>query len=80
MLAIPSDDIDDRMRLAALLRAARERAGVTQADLSKQLGHPQSFVSKYESGERRLEFTEVRWICRALAVPFGEFAQGFDAS
>lgn len=78
MVVPPPDDMDERVRLATLLRAARESAGITQVDLSQQLGQPQSFVSKYETGERRLEFTEVRSICHALNVPFGEFAEGFD--
>ncbi|KHO53304.1 MAG: DNA-binding protein [archaeon GW2011_AR11] len=37
---------------------ARKEAGITQADLAEQLGRPQSFVSKIESGERRIDVVE----------------------
>jgi transcriptional regulator with XRE-family HTH domain len=54
-------------------------AGVRQTELAGRLGEPQSFVSKYEHGERRLTFVEVLRICRALEVNFAEFAQEFEA-
>lgn len=47
------------------LKAIREEAGLRQVDLAKRLGVPQSFVSKYEVGERRLTFVEVLFVCRA---------------
>jgi len=37
------------------LRAAREAAGMTQVDVATALKRPQSFVSKSESGERRID-------------------------
>jgi transcriptional regulator with XRE-family HTH domain len=52
--------------LLALLREAREKAGITQAELSVQLAKPQSYVSKYENGERRLDVIEFLGVCRAL--------------
>jgi len=45
---------------------AREKAKLTQAELAKRLGKPQSFVSKYESGERRLDVIEFLAVCQAL--------------
>lgn len=39
----------------SLLIAAREKTGLTQAEVSAKLGRPQSFVAKYEGGERRLD-------------------------
>ena len=57
---------NDYLAVARLLKEARERAGLTQLDVAKQLGVPQSFVSKYESGERRLDLLEVRRICLVL--------------
>ena len=51
--------------LLHLLRDLRERAGITQADLGKRLGNTQTFVSKLERGERRVEFIE---ICEALGA------------
>jgi transcriptional regulator with XRE-family HTH domain len=50
---------------------ARKAARVTQAALAETLGRPQSFVAKYESGERRLDVAEFVGIARAIgADPF----------
>jgi transcriptional regulator with XRE-family HTH domain len=50
---------------------ARRAARITQAVLAETLGRPQSFVAKYESGERRLDAAEFVGIARALgADPF----------
>ena len=40
------------------LRGARKAAGLTQAQVGDRLGRQQSFVNKYESGERRLDVIE----------------------
>lgn len=45
-------------KLLKELVKARKEAGITQQELSKLLGKPQSFVSKYEQGERRLDVIE----------------------
>ncbi|MGB3535907.1 MAG: helix-turn-helix transcriptional regulator [Microcoleaceae cyanobacterium] len=45
---------------------ARKSAGITQQKLAEKLGKPQSFVSKYERGERRLDIVEFLIIARAL--------------
>lgn len=51
-----------------LLVAARERAGLTQVEVSTRLRRPQSFVAKYEGGERRLDVVELLDVCAALGV------------
>jgi transcriptional regulator with XRE-family HTH domain len=51
-----------------LLRETREDAGLRQKEVAQKLGKPQSFVSKYESGERRLDLLELRDVCLVLAV------------
>lgn len=51
-----------------LLVAARKKAGLSQVEVSEKLGRPQSFVSKYESGERRLDVVEYIQICHALSI------------
>lgn len=56
------------LRLRDWLVAARRADGLTQAQLAERLGRPQSFVSKYERGERRLDFVEVLEIADALRV------------
>lgn len=53
-------------RLCALLRTMRDEAGLTQVQVADRLGEPQSFVSKYESGERRLDVLELAQVAEAL--------------
>jgi len=55
-------------RFRELLVAARKKADLTQAELSSRLNRPQSFVSKYERGERRLDVVEFREVACALGV------------
>lgn len=67
-------------RLQNLLRQLRLNAGLTQVDLAKALGQQQSFVSKYESGERRLDLIELRRICQAVGIDLAELVCRFEAS
>ncbi len=62
-----------QMRFRELLVAARKKADLTQAELSSRLNRPQSFVSKYERGERRLDVLEFREVARGLRVNPIEF-------
>ncbi|MBP2322645.1 transcriptional regulator with XRE-family HTH domain [Kibdelosporangium banguiense] len=55
-------------RLCALLRDLRLEAGLTQVEVAEQLDEPQSFVSKYESAERRLDVVELRHVAEALGT------------
>lgn len=61
-----------------LLREARENLGISQAQLAERLQVTQSFVSKCERGERRLDVVELRAWCIALGVPFPAFVAEFD--
>lgn len=56
-------------RLCALLRELRLEAGLTQVQVAERLDVPQSFVSKYESGERRLDVIELHHVAEAIGVP-----------
>jgi ribosome-binding protein aMBF1 (putative translation factor) len=67
-------------RLQALLRQVRVEGGLRQIDLAKRLGQPQSFISKYESGERRLDLPELREVCKALGISLGDFVRRFEDS
>jgi len=53
-------------QLLRLLVDARKAAGLTQVALAKRLSRPQSFVSKYERGERRLDVVEFAEVAQAL--------------
>ena len=55
-------------QLRRLLVNARQNAGLTQVALAKRLGRPQSFVSKFETGERRLDVIEFLDVARVLGV------------
>lgn len=54
--------------LGELLQAARRAVGCTQAELAHRLGRPQSYVSKYEQGARRLDLLEFLEIAQALQI------------
>jgi transcriptional regulator with XRE-family HTH domain len=53
-------------RMVEILVAVRHEAGIRQRELAKRLGRPQSFVAKYEGGERRIDVVEFIAIARAL--------------
>ena len=49
-----------------VLKTIRVNKGITQLQLANLLGKPQSYISKYESGERRIDIHEFIHICQAL--------------
>lgn len=72
--------VSQQERLQALLRTIRREAGLRQSDLATKLGRPQSFVSKYESGERHLDIFELRQVCLGLGLSLEEFVRTFERS
>lgn len=60
------------IEVVALLRKARERSGLTQRDVARLLGRPQSYVSKVETCERRCDYVELLYLCRAIGVGLDE--------
>lgn len=56
----------DQTAFCELMRAARQKAGLTQHELARRLRKPQSFIAKYEGGERRLDVVEFLGIMRAM--------------
>jgi len=70
--------LTEQARLQELLRQVRVEAGLRQSDLAQNLRQPQSFVSKYETGERRLDILELREVCRAVGITLKEFAKRLD--
>jgi transcriptional regulator with XRE-family HTH domain len=64
--------------LLYLLRDVRVNAGLRQVDMAETLKMPQSYVSKYESGERRLDPLELWAVCRAAGTTLAEFGRRLD--
>jgi transcriptional regulator with XRE-family HTH domain len=65
-------------KLQELLRQVRYEANLRQTELAQKLDEPQSFVSKYENGERRLDILEIREVCMAIGIPLEEFARRLE--
>lgn len=61
-----------------LLVQARKDAGITQVELGKRLGKRQTFVSKFETGERRLDIAEFMIVARAIGTDPYEIIQGAE--
>ena len=59
----------DYQLLLSILRTARKRVGVSQVELAERLGNTQTFVSKCERGERRIDAVELVEFAEALGVP-----------
>ena len=55
------------------LRQARLDAGLTQVEIAAKLGRPQTWVSKCELGERRVDFVELEDWAAACGKPLGYF-------
>jgi transcriptional regulator with XRE-family HTH domain len=55
------------------LKKARQEAGLTQTEVALALGRPQSFLSKCESGERRVDYVELLEFARLYKVPVSFF-------
>ena len=58
-----------------LLKELRLEKNFTQKELADRLGFPQSYVSKYETGERRLDFVETVYVCDALGITIQQFSK-----
>lgn len=55
-------------KAAALVKEARRRAGVTQAELAERLGTPQSVVARWESGQRVPSLASIERVARACGL------------
>lgn len=61
-----------------MIREARLNAGLTQAKLAGKLGKPQSYIAKYETGERRLDVIELLDIIDAIGGDAAKFITDFN--
>ena len=62
-----------------LVKELRLSKRLTQAQVAARLKVPQSYVSKYEMGERRLDFVETVLVCKALGISIEQFARAFSS-
>ena len=69
---------DKYTKFRELLIAIRTNLSLTQSQLAQKLRKPQSFVSKYESGERRLDFIEVLELAECLNFDVGNLADAIE--
>lgn len=71
---------DHYRRFLERLRRAREDAGLTQVEVARALRHHQSWVSKSESGERRLDPVEFHALATLYGMPLDSFFDPAGAS
>jgi transcriptional regulator with XRE-family HTH domain len=62
-----------------VLREAREAAGLSQMQAARKMGRLQSFVSKCESGERRVDIIELRKFCEAYEMSTARFLKKLES-
>ncbi|QNB06022.1 helix-turn-helix transcriptional regulator [Herbaspirillum frisingense] len=62
-----------------MLTNIRLEKGLLQSEVAERLGKPQSFISKYERGERRLDFAEFVEIAKALDIDAAAFVAQYQA-
>lgn len=70
---------DEHRVFRNVLRQFRRSAGLTQTQLAESIGETQSFVSKVERGELRLDLVQLRTICRAIGKELEHFVREFEA-
>lgn len=66
--------------VGGILAAARKRQGLTQVELARRLEKPQSFVSAYEAGQRRVDVLELLRIAGAMGVVPGELFKEIEGA
>ena len=71
---------DEYKTLLLRLVSARINAGLTQRELASRMNRPQSFVSKYERRERRLDVLDLVIVCRVLNVDACSLIQEIEES
>ena len=66
-----------KARLAALLRQIRQDANLTQLQVAEKIGQTQSYVSKYENGEQRLDLIELEAVCKVVGISLTDFVERY---
>ena len=62
----------------AKLRVLRSRKGLMQTDMARRLGVPQQYISRFETGETRMDIVQLWQYCKALGVSFSGFCRQLD--
>ena len=70
---------DEYAAVLRLLKAARKKSGVTQIELAERLGQTQSFVSKVERGDRRLDIVQLRTILLEFGASLPDFVKQLES-
>lgn len=68
-------DLNSHEVVELLLKKLRMQSGMRQVDVASKLGIQQSMVSKYESGERRLDILEIRELCHLFKISLSKFVE-----
>ena len=68
----------DYKQFLSLLKQARQSRGISQEALAEMLGQTQSFVSKCERGERRLDLIEARRFAKAIGIPLADLVDKLE--
>ena len=71
-------NVAQRNLMTDLLREVRLENGLTQVGLAARIEKDQAYVSRYESGQRRLDVLEVREICQAIGITLEEFIRRLE--
>lgn len=66
------------MVLPNLIKNIRVDNHLTQVELAEKIKKAQSYISKYESGQRKLDIFEIKEICDSLNMSLVEFVQKFE--
>jgi transcriptional regulator with XRE-family HTH domain len=66
-----------KSRLASLLRQVRLDANLTQSQLAEAIGETQSYISKYENGEQRLDLIELEAVCNSVGIRLTAFVERY---
>ncbi len=67
-------------KLVTLLRQLREESQISQQELADRIGEPQSFVSKYEGGVRRIDLVELEQVADALGLTLLQIVEAYEAA
>ena len=69
--------MQNKIKYQLMLKQYRLEINLTQHELAQKIGESQSYVSKYENGERRLDLYELEKICLAMQIPLIDFIRKY---